>query len=170
MPDSLDHCLRPDLPIGHGSPGRDPLVRPVERDYLPERQRSSIQKYAAAYEHEIVGWAEDLDVSGAVSPFERKNLGGWLTDADTGRYDGLLAEDWVPTGQSFAQFWAELEDRNTWLRSAGIRATVVHSDDDGLPMPDPDRRVVLVVGDGLRVTVHLGDVAELLDRAAGQGR
>ena len=79
-------------------------------------------------------------------------------------------EDWVPTGQSFAQFWAELEDRNTWLRSAGIRATVVHSDDDGLPMPDPDRRVVLVVGDRVRVTVHLGDVAELLDRAAGQGR
>jgi site-specific DNA recombinase len=47
----------------------------------PERQRSSIEKYAGAYDHEIVGWAEDIDVSGAVSPFDRKDLGGWLTDA-----------------------------------------------------------------------------------------
>jgi site-specific DNA recombinase len=76
--------------------------------------------------------------------------------------------DWEPTGQSFAGFWAGLEDRNAFLRSAGIRASVIHSDADGLPMPDPDGRVVLVIGNGLRVTVHLGDVAELRDRAAGQ--
>jgi hypothetical protein len=78
--------------------------------------------------------------------------------------------EWTRTGESFGKFWEGLSgpERHTWLRSAGVRVYALHSDDDGLPMPDPSGRVVLVVGSGLRVTVHLGDVAELRERAAGQ--
>lgn len=41
----------------------------------PERQRSKIDTYARLHEHEVVGVAEDLDVSGSISPFERPKLG-----------------------------------------------------------------------------------------------
>jgi site-specific DNA recombinase len=44
----------------------------------PERQRTRITTYAKLHDHEVVGLAEDLDVSGAVSPFDRPQLGPWL--------------------------------------------------------------------------------------------
>jgi len=44
----------------------------------PERQRAIIENWARANGHVIAGWAEDLDVSGKVSPFDRSGLGPWL--------------------------------------------------------------------------------------------
>jgi site-specific DNA recombinase len=58
----------------------------------PERQRVSISQWAAPRGDEVVAWAEDLDVSGAVSPFARPQLGPWLTDASRlPRFDGIVA-------------------------------------------------------------------------------
>ena len=61
----------------------------------PERQKAKISTYAGMHDHEIVGWAEDLDVSGSVSPFDRPQLGPWLARPDewdcliVARYDRL---------------------------------------------------------------------------------
>lgn len=43
-----------------------------------ERQRELIEQWAAANDHEVVGWAEDQDVSGSVDPFSTPQLGEWL--------------------------------------------------------------------------------------------
>ncbi|MBO2463814.1 recombinase family protein [Actinomadura violacea] len=47
----------------------------------PQRQREHIEHWSIgpAVMGTIVGWAEDLDVSGGVSPFKRPELGKWLT-------------------------------------------------------------------------------------------
>ncbi|MFL6100675.1 MAG: ATP-binding protein, partial [Actinomycetales bacterium] len=42
------------------------------------RQRADIERWAAANGHEVIGWAEDVDVSGSVPPWERVGLGQWL--------------------------------------------------------------------------------------------
>jgi DNA invertase Pin-like site-specific DNA recombinase len=42
------------------------------------RQRASIEAWAARNGHEVIGWAEDTDVSGAVPPWQRPELGKWL--------------------------------------------------------------------------------------------
>lgn len=43
-----------------------------------ERQREIIQQWADARGHTVVGWAEDVGVSGAVDPFVTAELGRWL--------------------------------------------------------------------------------------------
>jgi hypothetical protein len=42
----------------------------------PHRQREAIEYWADSphVEGEIIGWAEDLDVSGGLSPFKRQGL------------------------------------------------------------------------------------------------
>ena len=74
--------------------------------------------------------------------------------------------EWVPTGQTFSEFWAGLEDKGTWLRGAGIKAFAGKGEDDGLPVPDPHGKLVRLAGHGITVNVHLGDVAELRRLAA----
>ncbi|MET7719060.1 recombinase family protein [Streptomyces sp. NPDC005407] len=48
----------------------------------PEKQRQAVEHWAAgpAIGGRIVGWAEDLDVSGAMHPFKRPGLGPWFTE------------------------------------------------------------------------------------------
>lgn len=43
-----------------------------------ERQKDVITTWAEANGHEVVGWAEDVDVSGSVDPFDTPRLGDWL--------------------------------------------------------------------------------------------
>ncbi|MEU6246400.1 recombinase family protein [Glycomyces sp. NPDC047010] len=58
----------------------------------PERQKEAIELWADRHDHEIIGWAVDLDLSGGVDPFERDELGDWLNNrAD--EFDGMCA--WV---------------------------------------------------------------------------
>ena len=57
-----------------------------------QRQRESIESYvnAACFPGVVVGWAEDTDVSGGLSPFRRPQLGKWLARrAD--EFDGIIA-------------------------------------------------------------------------------
>lgn len=44
------------------------------------RQREMILAWAESNNHQIVGWAEDLDISGSVDPFYAPALGPWLND------------------------------------------------------------------------------------------
>lgn len=43
-----------------------------------ERQREVIEQWSQLNGHTVVGWAEDVDVSGALDPFETPQLGEWL--------------------------------------------------------------------------------------------
>lgn len=71
--------------------GRIRLSRSTEESTSVERQREAIQRWASDHDHEIVGWAEDLDVSGAVNPFQTPALGVWLTDEKKHEWDIICA-------------------------------------------------------------------------------
>jgi site-specific DNA recombinase len=56
----------------------------------PGKQAQHCREEAVANGGHIIGWAVDLDVSGATNPFDRKGIGPWLKDAK-GAYDGIVA-------------------------------------------------------------------------------
>jgi site-specific DNA recombinase len=55
-----------------------------------ERQREVITGWAGLHGHTIVGWAEDIDVSGKLSPFDAPQLGDWLKNRHP-EFDGIVA-------------------------------------------------------------------------------
>lgn len=57
--------------------GRIRLSRLTEESTSAARQRELIESWSEANGHEIVGWAEDIDVSGSVDPFEAPELKQW---------------------------------------------------------------------------------------------
>ena len=64
------------------------LSRKPESSSSPEKQRDQIIGVAAASGAHIIGWAKDLEVSGATDPFTRPELGPRLRNM-LGPYDGL---------------------------------------------------------------------------------
>ena len=60
--------------------GRLRLSRSTEESTSIERQREVIAQWANANGHTVVGWAQDIDVSGSVDPFDTPALGPWLND------------------------------------------------------------------------------------------
>jgi DNA invertase Pin-like site-specific DNA recombinase len=60
--------------------GRLRLSRSTEESTSIERQREIVHQWAEANGHSVVGWAEDIDVSGAVDPFDTPQLGPWLSN------------------------------------------------------------------------------------------
>jgi site-specific DNA recombinase len=54
------------------------LSRATDESTSVVRQRASIERWAESRGHTIIGWAEDVDVSGAVAPWQRPELGRWL--------------------------------------------------------------------------------------------
>lgn len=71
--------------------GRVRLSRSTEESTSPERQREIIEGWATANDHTVIGWAEDLDVSGSVDPFDTPALGGWLKAPKLHDWDILCA-------------------------------------------------------------------------------
>jgi DNA invertase Pin-like site-specific DNA recombinase len=57
--------------------GRIRLSRLTEESTSAARQREIIEQWADANDHEVIGWAEDIDVSGSVDPFEAPALKQW---------------------------------------------------------------------------------------------
>ena len=55
------------------------LSRLTDESTSEDRQRAMIIKWAEREGHTIVGWAIDMDVSGAVSPFKAPELSEWLS-------------------------------------------------------------------------------------------
>ena len=53
-------------------------------------QRATGEKWAAERGHEIVGTIQDLGVSASVSPFDRPDLGPWLSPEKAGDWDVLV--------------------------------------------------------------------------------
>lgn len=69
------------------------LSRVTDATTSPERQLQTCQELCAQRGYEVVGVAEDLDVSGAVDPFDRKkrpNLARWLAGEER-PFDVLVA-------------------------------------------------------------------------------
>jgi DNA invertase Pin-like site-specific DNA recombinase len=79
----------------------------------PARQRGKIDTYAKLHDHEVVGLAEDLDVSGAVSPFDRPQLGPWLQRIDD--WDGLIVAKYDRLTRSLLDFLVLYK----WLQERG---------------------------------------------------
>lgn len=57
--------------------GRIRLSKLTDESTSAARQRDIITQWADANNHEIIGWAEDLDVSGSIDPFEAPALSEW---------------------------------------------------------------------------------------------
>lgn len=71
--------------------GRVRLSRLTEESTSVERQRELIKKWSEMNDHTIVGWAEDVDVSGSIDPFEAPQLGPWFQEDKRGDWDILVA-------------------------------------------------------------------------------
>lgn len=69
--------------------GRVRLSRLTDESTSAARQRDIIEQWAGSNGHTVVGWAEDLDVSGSVDPFDAPALGPWLKRS--GEWDILCA-------------------------------------------------------------------------------
>lgn len=57
--------------------GRIRLSRLTDESTSAARQRELIEQWSAMNGHTVVGWAEDLDVSGSIDPFEAPALAPW---------------------------------------------------------------------------------------------
>lgn len=62
--------------------GRIRLSRSTEESTSKERQQETIEQWSQMNGHTIVGWAEDMDVSRSVDPFQTPDLGEWLTNPE----------------------------------------------------------------------------------------
>lgn len=71
--------------------GRVRLSRSTDESTSAERQREIIEQWAQLNDHEIVGWAEDIDVSGAVDPWDTPGLGPWLDPVKAAEWDIICA-------------------------------------------------------------------------------
>jgi len=84
----------------------------------PERQFESIEKFADYKDHELVPITEadyDLDVSGAVSPFDRPGLGRWLKADRLDQWDAICAAKFDRISRSLFDFTAFVH----WLEAHG---------------------------------------------------
>jgi DNA invertase Pin-like site-specific DNA recombinase len=78
------------------------LSRDTDETTSPERQREAITAYAERKGHRIIGWAEDLDVSGKIEPEKRPGLGPWLRRMD--EWDGLIVHKHDRMGRDLRHF------------------------------------------------------------------
>ncbi len=60
--------------------GRLRLSRSTDESTSISRQRQIIEQWAEGHGHTLAGWAEDIDVSGSIDPFETRQLGQWLNN------------------------------------------------------------------------------------------
>lgn len=80
------------------------LSRSSDASTSVQGQREAIERWAGSLGHEIVGWAEDEDVSGDVAPWQRPSLGQWLP-ATLGNRGASQREQRRALAASRAQEW-----------------------------------------------------------------
>jgi DNA invertase Pin-like site-specific DNA recombinase len=103
------------------------------------RQREDIERWAVAHGHTIVGWAEDVDVSGGVTPFERPSLGPWLTAERSREYDVIAA--WKLDRLSRRLF--HTFDLLKWAEKHG--KTVITVDDRNFDLSTPMGKALMAI-------------------------
>jgi len=96
----------------------------TENTTSPERQMDKITQYASMGDHDLVPVTDrdyDLDVSGAVSPFDRPGLGPWLRDDRLDMWDALCVAKLDRISRSLFDFTALLH----WLEAHGKSLVVL---------------------------------------------
>jgi len=84
----------------------------------PERQFDKIETFARLGDHELVPITEadyDLDISGAVSPFDRPGLGPWLKDDRLDEWDAICVAKLDRLTRSLFDFVTLI----SWLEAQG---------------------------------------------------
>jgi DNA invertase Pin-like site-specific DNA recombinase len=110
----------------------------TENTTSPERQLEKITQYAALGDHGLVPITEadyDLDVSGAVSPFDRPGLGPWLREDRLGTWDALCAAKLDRVSRSLFDFTALL----SWLEAHDKTLIIL---DPMMELTKPEGRVM----------------------------
>ena len=110
----------------------------TENTTSPERQLEKITQYAALGDHDLVQVTEadyDLDVSGAVSPFDRPGLGRWLRDDRLDSWDALCAAKLDRVSRSLFDFTALL----SWLEAHGKSLIIL---DPMMDLTKPEGKVM----------------------------
>jgi DNA invertase Pin-like site-specific DNA recombinase len=95
------------------------LVGPRDKSIGLARRGEDVARYCAAYDLDLVGIAEDTDVSGSTDPFERKGLGSWLQRP--GDWDVIVAADLDRVGRN-ARHLTHLRD---WCEDNGKRLIIL---------------------------------------------
>jgi DNA invertase Pin-like site-specific DNA recombinase len=80
-----------------------------------ERQGDSIDAWARSHSHSVVYMTDDTDVSGAVSPFDRDDLGPWLRGPKLAQWDVLAVAKLDRISRSLIDFANLL----TWCQDNG---------------------------------------------------
>lgn len=80
-----------------------------------ERQGDSITAWATSHDHRVVYLTDDTDVSGAVAPADRDDLGPWLRDPKLARWDILVVAKLDRISRSLIDFANLL----TWCQDNG---------------------------------------------------
>lgn len=101
------------------------LSRKTDESTSPVRQRGRIDWWTGGNKADLIDVAEDLDVSGKISPFERDGLGPWLTDEKAAEWDVLVAWKLDRISRSAMDTLKLLQ----WCEERGKRIVCV---DDGL--------------------------------------
>jgi site-specific DNA recombinase len=90
------------------------LSRETDETTSPKSQREQIDGYATLYKHTIVAVATDLDVTGVISPFDRAELGPYLSDPELiDSWDAIIVSKLDRLGRSVMDFGSLLE----WCRA-----------------------------------------------------
>src|SRR5512146_2420401 len=95
------------------------LMGARERSIGLQRRSEEVGRYVSAYGLDLVGVAEDTDVSGSTDPFARPALGKWL--ARPGEWDVLIAQELDRVGRN-ARHLAKLRD---WCEDTGHRLIIL---------------------------------------------
>lgn len=112
------------------------LSKAAEESTSPARQRERIEWWTDGHRARIVHVAEDLDISGAVSPFDRPGLGEWLTPQRAAEYDVLVT--W-----KLDRLSRSAEDTHRLLRFAEDNSVRVVCVDDGIDTASTMGRVMM---------------------------
>jgi DNA invertase Pin-like site-specific DNA recombinase len=107
------------------------LAGAKERSIGLQRRSEEVARYADAYGLDLVGVAEDTNVSGSTDPFERPALGAWLARA--GDFDVIIAQELDRVGRN-ARHLTHLRE---WCEDSGHRLIIL-SPHLEWPVPDGD--------------------------------
>lgn len=123
----------------------------------PERQKDIITHWATgpSIAGTIVGWAEDLDVSGSIHPTKRPGLGPWLTEK-LDQWD-VLAVQKLDRLTRRAMHFAELVE---WCRERGkIIVSVTEGIDMSTPMGKMFAQIIAAFAEGELDTIRARSLA-----------
>ncbi|WP_158610180.1 recombinase family protein [Micromonospora globbae] len=107
-------------------------LNPDDPSTSPERQKERIEGIAQAKGITIVGWAEDLNVSAKVAPWDRPELGKWLREPES--WDALLM--WKT--DRLVRSTRDFVNLISWVRGEATDA----------PLPRVDRPKTIITADG----------------------